>query len=277
MSSLLSKLEKLQDTSGFRGQHWEGTFEQYLDLVRADPTVTRTAFQRLYDMIVSYGSEDYARHRETLIHYRFFDDPFENGKDAVFGLDKPLMELVRIFQLAARRYGSERRVILLHVPVGTSISTLVRLLKKGMETYTRTETGRLSTFYWQLDDGEWLACLMAPSEGTGLQLGIQPFAGPGPRVQVSREGGTQPRWSHDGKRLFFIAPDRKLMEVEIDVRGDRLRPGVPRPLFQTRIVSPNFVLFQYDVTGDASRFLINSLKPEAPLTLVSNWPRALRQ
>ncbi len=159
-ASLLSKLEKLQDTSGFRGQHWEGTFEQYLDLVRADPNVTRTAFQRLYDMIVSYGSEDYARHRETLSHYHFFDDPVENGRDAVFGLDKPLMELVRIFQSAARRYGTERRVILLHGPVGTAKSTIVRLLKKGMETYTRTEAGRLYTFYWQLDDGEQMACPM---------------------------------------------------------------------------------------------------------------------
>ena len=64
------------------------------------------------------------------------------------------------------------------------------------------------------------------------------------------------------------------MEVEIDVRGDRLLPGVPRPLFQTRIVARS-VLFQYDVTADGNRFLINSLKPQAPLTLVTNWPRTL--
>ena len=102
-NSLLAKLEQLQDTSGFRGQHWEGTFEDYLEIVRQDPRVARTAFQRLYDMIVSYGSNEYTRYRETLIHYNFFEDPFENGKDAIFGLDKPLMELVRMFQSAARR------------------------------------------------------------------------------------------------------------------------------------------------------------------------------
>ncbi|MEK7325643.1 MAG: serine protein kinase [Chloroflexota bacterium] len=159
-TSILSKIERLQDTSNFRGQHWEGSFEEYLDIARHDPKVARSAFQRLYDMIVSYGSEEYTRNRETLIHYHFFNDPFENGKDAVFGLDKPLMDLVRIFQSAARRYGTERRVLLLHGPVGTAKSTIVRLLKKGLEAYTRTEAGRLYSFYWLPPDGERMDCPM---------------------------------------------------------------------------------------------------------------------
>jgi hypothetical protein len=104
---------------------------------------------------------------------------------------------------------------------------------------------------------------------------VQPFPGPGPQVQISSEAGGQPRWSRDGKRLFFIASDRKLMEVAIEVRGDRVLPGVARPLFQTRIVGWTLVLFQYDASADGTRFLINSLKPGAPLTLVTNWPRAL--
>jgi eukaryotic-like serine/threonine-protein kinase len=121
-------------------------------------------------------------------------------------------------------------------------------------------------------DGRWLA-------GLSMRFGliVEPFPGPGPVVQISSEGGTQPRWRGDGQRLFFVAPDRKLMAVDIDVRGDHLQPSAPRALFQTRIVAPAFVLFQYDVTADGERFLVNSLKPEAPLTLVSNWPRALRR
>jgi serine protein kinase len=87
---LLEKLGLMQDSSGFRDLHWEGSFVDYLEIVRKDdPRVTRTAFQRLYDMVVSYGSEEYERNRETLVHYNFFDDPFEEGRDAVFGLDKP--------------------------------------------------------------------------------------------------------------------------------------------------------------------------------------------
>jgi len=158
--TLLTKIEQMQDTTGFRGLHWEGTFEDYLEIVRQDPQVARTAFQRIYDMLVSYGYDEYTRYRETLVHYHFFDDPFENGKDAVFGLDKPLMELARIFQSAARRYGTERRVLLLHGPVGTAKSTIVRLLKKGIEAYTRSEAGRLYSFYWLPDDGERMDCPM---------------------------------------------------------------------------------------------------------------------
>jgi serine protein kinase len=158
--SILSKIEQIQDVSGFLDLHWEGSFEEYLEIVRQDPKVTRSAYQRIYDMLVSYGYEEYSRNRESLIHYRFFDDPFENGRDAVFGLDKPLMELARIFQSAARKYGTERRVLLLHGPVGTAKSTIVRLLKKGLEAYSRTDEGRLYTFYWLLENGERMDCPM---------------------------------------------------------------------------------------------------------------------
>ena len=149
MNTLLSKLSQLQDATTFQGLHWEGSFDDYLDIVRREPRVTRTAFERLYDMILSYGHQEYTHYRENLMHYHFFDDPFDSGKDAVYGLDKPIMELMRIFQSAARRYGTERRVLLLHGPVGTAKSTIVRLLKKGIEAYSRTDAGKLYTFYWQ--------------------------------------------------------------------------------------------------------------------------------
>ena len=159
-SAILSKLEQLQDLSNFRNLYWEGSFGDYLEIVRDNPKVARTAYQRLYDMIMSYDYEKYRRHRETLIHYHFFDDPFEDGKDAVFGVDRSLMDLVQVFHAAARRYGTERRVILLHGPVGTAKSTIVRLLKKGLEASSHTEEGRLYTFYWQPDDGESMICPM---------------------------------------------------------------------------------------------------------------------
>jgi serine protein kinase len=158
--SILSKIEQMQDLNTFRDLHWEGSVDEYLEIIRQNPNVARTAYQRIYDMLVSYGFEEYTRNRETLLHYKFFDDPFENGKDAVFGLDKPLMELARIFHSAARGYGTERRVLLLHGPVGTAKSTIVRLLKKGLESYSRTDAGRLYTFYWLLDGNERVDCPM---------------------------------------------------------------------------------------------------------------------
>ena len=63
------------------------------------------------------------------------------GRDAIFGLDIPLMRLVSVLHSAAQRYGTERRVILLHGPVGSSKSTIARLIKRGMEEYSRTPEG----------------------------------------------------------------------------------------------------------------------------------------
>jgi serine protein kinase len=159
-SILLDRLGQISESTNFRDLHWEGSFEDYLEIVQNDPKVTRTAFQRIYDMIVSYGREDYTANREELVHYSFFDDPFENGRDAVFGLDRPLMDLVRMFESAARHYGTERRVLLLHGPVGTAKSTIVRLLKKGLEAYSRTDDGRLYSFTWILEGEERMDCPM---------------------------------------------------------------------------------------------------------------------
>jgi len=207
-NTLLAKIEQMQDTTGFRSLHWEGSFEDYLEIVRNDPKVARTAFQRVYDMIVSYGYDEYTRNRETLVHYRFFDDPFESSKDAVFGLDKPLMELVRIFQSAARRYGTERRVLLLHGPVGTAKSTVVRLLKKGLETYTRTGAGRLYSFYWLPDDGERIDCPMHEEPLHLVPLEFRPavlediHAGHGELDRIEIEGDLCPACRYMYNRLL---------------------------------------------------------------------------
>ncbi len=159
-NGIMAKIAEMQDLTSFRDLHWEGSFDDYLEIVKEDPLVARSAYQRLYDMIVSFGSDEYRRNRERLIHYNFFDDPFENGKDAIFGIDKQLMDLVQVFRSAAHRYGTERRVVLLHGPVGTAKSTIVRLLKKGLEHYARTENGRLYSFRWEPEEGEPMDCPM---------------------------------------------------------------------------------------------------------------------
>src|SRR5207244_12097275 len=89
--------------------------------------------------------------KNRLIRYHFFHDEPNGGRDAVYGLDVPLMKMVNVFKSAAQGYGTERRVILLHGPVGSSKSTIVRLLKKGIEEYSRTPEGALYTFQWVLD------------------------------------------------------------------------------------------------------------------------------
>ncbi len=149
----IAMIRDMQDLRTFREQHWEGSFADYLDIVRRNPRVARTAYQRVYDMIMSYGYETYTENREELIRYHFFSDPMGNGEDAVFGLDRPLMELVQILKSAAKGYGTERRVLLLHGPVGSAKSTIVRLLKKGLEAYSATDEGALYTLVWETDEG----------------------------------------------------------------------------------------------------------------------------
>ncbi len=149
-NSWVAKIAAMQDLSSFEEQHWEGSFEDYLNIVRENPRVTRTAFQRIYDMILSHGKTEYIDNKKKLIRYHFFHDEKFGGKDAIFGLDVPLMKLVNVFKSAAHGYGTERRVILLHGPVGSSKSTIARLLKKGLEAYSRSPEGALYTFSWVL-------------------------------------------------------------------------------------------------------------------------------
>ena len=147
-TEMVSRIAALQDYDQYRDLHWEGSFEDYLRIVRDRPQVTRNAFQRLYDMIVSYGEEEYIDNKKRLVRYPFFKDPIDGGRDAVFGLDIPLMRLVHVLRAAAQGYGPEKRIILLHGPVGSSKSTIARLLKKGCEAYSRAPDGPLYTYKW---------------------------------------------------------------------------------------------------------------------------------
>ena len=157
VSEMVARIAALQDYDKYRDLHWEGSFEDYLDIVRQRPEVTRNAFQRLYDMVVSYGEEEYIDNKKRLVRYPFFKDPIDGGKEAIFGLDIPLMRLVHVLRAAAQGYGPEKRIILLHGPVGSSKSTIARLMKKGIETYSKTPEGALYTYEWTNLEGTGLA------------------------------------------------------------------------------------------------------------------------
>ncbi len=166
--SIITRAKQALDLETFRQQHWTGNFSEYLDLVRGNPLVTRSSFERIYDMILSYGTHEYTDNKKKIIHYNFFDDSSHRGGDAIFGLDIALMKLVNIFKSAAQRYGTERRVILLHGPVGSSKSTIARLLKLGLEEYSRKPEGALYTFGWVRD-------LNKPDEVTPCPMHEEPL------------------------------------------------------------------------------------------------------
>ena len=144
-------------------RRWEGSLFEYLDLVEARPELARNAWQRLADMIESHGCTPGGAGEAPRWH--LFDDRRGGGHgagadlgpeavfgpDAVFGIDDSLHRLVMTLRAGARGLGPERRIILLHGPVGSAKSTIARLLKRGLEAYTRTDAGAIHTFDWHVD------------------------------------------------------------------------------------------------------------------------------
>ncbi len=121
-------------------------------------------------------------------------------------------------------------------------------------------------------DSSWVAFTGPGSSLQDSDVFLAHFPGPGGRIQISNHGGAQARWRADGKELFYVSADKKLMAVSIDASHGRPVAGLPHALFQTRIVSARTVLFQYAVSSDGKRFLINSLPlvGSAPLTVLMN-------
>jgi serine protein kinase len=145
MEANLTRLAALYDREKFRTLHEEMSFAEYLDRVYEQPRLIRTAYQRLYDMIMEEGVETYKQYRKTHTHYKFFD---KAGDVPIFGLDDTLENLVKFIRGAAGGYGTEKRILLLHGPVGSAKSTICRLIKRGMEKYSQTDAGAWYTFRW---------------------------------------------------------------------------------------------------------------------------------
>lgn len=112
---------------------WSGTFKEYIELLKKDPSPAKTAHARVYDMITSYGVEEVNGHKS----YKFFEQE-------IFGLDRAIEKLVEeYFHSAARRLDVRKRILLLMGPVSGGKSTLVTLLKRGLEKFSRTDQGAL--------------------------------------------------------------------------------------------------------------------------------------
>ncbi len=136
-------------------------------------------------------------------------------------------------------------------------------------------------------DGRWIAYVsnesgrsevyVAPFQGAGGSPSAAAAPGtPGGKWQVSTTGGSEPRWRRDGKEIFYLAPDNKLMSAAVNGAGSALEVGTVRPLFDTR---PGGLRSVYDVSADGQRFLVNTLVEEAPapITLVVNWQAGLKK
>jgi len=122
-------------------------------------------------------------------------------------------------------------------------------------------------------DGRWVA--YSTNESRNWEVYITPFPSANGKWQVSRGGGEEPRWRRDGKELFYLSGEGKMMAVPVKTDSN-FEAGAPVALFQTHTRQQiSFMdVFSYDVTGDGQRFLINTKVDDpgaAPLSIILNW------
>ena len=143
-SHLFEMVEQQHSQESHAALQWEGSLDEYLQRVELTPRMARNAWQRMLEMIESHGMEPVEGRRRAK-RWHLFSDPFSEGRDAIYGLDGPLTELVNVIRAGARGLGPERRILLLHGPVGSAKSTIARLLKLGLEHYTHTPEGEITS------------------------------------------------------------------------------------------------------------------------------------
>jgi Tol biopolymer transport system component len=124
-------------------------------------------------------------------------------------------------------------------------------------------------------DGRWVAYHL--EESGVMEVFVVPFPGPGGRIQVSTQGGSEPVWRRDGRELFYFAPDNRLMAVQVSTQDSTFTMNGVTPLFQASDAGTGY---RYDVAGDGQRFLVRVEVPDAStsaINLTLNWTADLKK
>ena len=130
-------------------------------------------------------------------------------------------------------------------------------------------------------DGKWIA-YASNASGT-YQIYVEGFPTSGGKWQVSTAGGGQPQWRGDGKELFYLAPDRKLMAVEVNGARSAFTSGIPKVLFELNVINifpGGGATIPYAATRDGQRFIVNTVVGDSslvPITVVLNWTADLKR
>ena len=131
-------------------------------------------------------------------------------------------------------------------------------------------------------DGHWV--VYASNESGIREIYVQPFPlSSGGKWPVSNGGGGQPRWSNDGKQLFYFTPNENLMAVDINTAGGTVQLGIPKVLFRAPILGGTggapTLAWRWDISPDGKRFLMNTALDEvgsSPVTVLLNWQSAIK-
>src|SRR5882762_5890 len=114
---------------------WEGTFRDYFELVTQNPNISKLSHARVCDMVLASGMEKINEgSRDEIVKFQFFSDE-------LFGIERPISKIVEYFKSAGQRLEVRKRILLLMGPVGGGKSTIVTMLKRGLERWSRTSDG----------------------------------------------------------------------------------------------------------------------------------------
>jgi Tol biopolymer transport system component len=126
-------------------------------------------------------------------------------------------------------------------------------------------------------DTHWVA--YTSQESGRPDVFVTQFPGPNGKWQVSTNGGTEPRWRHDGKAIFYWGADNTFMEAQVEAQGSQFRVNSVHPLFKASMPVTHYGAPTYDVTPDGQRFIVNatSSASDQSLTIVTDWTANLKR
>ncbi len=151
-------------------------------------------------------------------------------------------------------------------------------LEKGSKPFPLLQTSFVEAHGQISPDVRWIA--YSSNESGKYEVYVQSFPSPEHgKWKISTNGGTMPRWSKDGKELFYLTPERKMMAVPISSTIAGLEPGIPVDLFQTRTAAQFERRHRYVVSADGSRFGISTWANEDPsyVDVIINWNQLVQQ
>jgi Tol biopolymer transport system component len=181
--------------------------------------------------------------------------------------------------IAATDWSPDGRFLLYQSQTPKTGFDLLALPMTGDKTPVPVATGNADERSGQFSpDGKWVA--YQSNESGRDEIWVQSFPDATIKERVTGDGGGQARWRRDGKELFYLGLDERLMAVQVslDQGGKTIRLGTPAPLFRAPLtgeVSPGGITRQpYEVSADGQRFLINKVIEEVittPITVLLNW------
>jgi eukaryotic-like serine/threonine-protein kinase len=116
-------------------------------------------------------------------------------------------------------------------------------------------------------------------ESKRLEVYVQAFPKAGEKFPISVAGGVQPRWRADGKELFYVAPDGKLMAVPVKINSG-FEHAAPMPVLDLQVTDASAASFDYLIDGNGERFLIRTpakTSKSTPVTVMTNWLAAAKK